>query len=158
MSARTKSALVASVRVGEVGYVWEVEEDYFMFLVFVLTVLANRQAVETLHHGEIFSNLRARLEARGGFLADLILCPYCLSHWTSILLSACALAYLAPISSWQILRLAPIFWLAVTAGSGILNDLGHAWWRTPKGITNSAETVDLEDIIDGRDGGSSSSV
>lgn len=97
-----------------------------------LSVVANWQLVETIHHGEIFAGMRARFEARGGLLAELVGCPYCLSHWTAALVTGVSVGSLisnpGSIDWW----LVPLFWLAVIRLSNLANDCAHAVCRTPR--------------------------
>lgn len=46
-------------------------------ILFVLSILANWQTVETYHHGDIFSSIRDRMEARKDFGSDMTECPFC---------------------------------------------------------------------------------
>ena len=101
-------------------------------LILLMSALANWQAVETYHHGAIFATVRARYEDRLGFLAELIGCPFCLSHWTAMIFTA--LAFNSPVvtsgsESWW---LVPAFWLATVRLSNVFNDLTHAVCRTPR--------------------------
>lgn len=94
------------------------------------TAAANWAAVETLHHGSIFDNPRAWLQARGGFINDLVSCPFCLSHWTAMALTASVFAVL--VTDWKYGALAPVYWLAVVRGSNLCNDYFHDKCRTPR--------------------------
>lgn len=62
-----------------------VQECELMLLVYIVIAgLAGRQISETWIHGSIFDEWRAHVEAwNPGYLQTLILCPYCLAHWTS---------------------------------------------------------------------------
>lgn len=96
-----------------------------------LVGLANWQTVETLHHGSILEEKKAELQAKGGFLGKLISCPFCMSHWTSFLLSASAIAANA---GWDIFSLKNLiytllFSLSATRVSNVANDLGKSYWR-----------------------------
>lgn len=95
----------------------------------LICVPANCAVMEAWHHGEIFAGLRARVEAKSGFLAELLSCPFCFSHWTPLPLltlllwhdfDVCRLAALIPLS------------FAVTRMSNILNDVLHSRCRTPR--------------------------
>ena len=105
-----------------------------LVVLLLINALANWQAVETYHHSALFGSCRAYLETRGGFWADLTACPYCLSHWTALILTGITmvLAQLvcgAPAGWWFIL---PAFSLAVTRLSNLANDLAHPYCRTPR--------------------------
>jgi hypothetical protein len=111
-----------------------------MITAFVLAALANWQMVETFHHGSLFEGVRARLEAKPGLLSDLMLCPFCLSHWTGVVVTSLAWVPLQFPLWW-----APIFWLAVVRVSNVLNDLGHDRWRTAPNLGKEMEALaDLE--------------
>ena len=110
-----------------------------LYLALPLLVLANRQIIEVWHHGEIFARHRAWLEALGdNVIADLLLCPFCLSHWTAFGLTICAfLVMSAPLTAERLCLCGPAFFLAIpytfaVAGlSNLLNDACYKIWRTP---------------------------
>ena len=112
---------------------------------FVLSVFANWQTVETYRHGSIFDRARAYMETRGGFWSDVSACPYCLSHWTAFLFTTLSLVlacrvHAAPLEWWLCW---PAFSLAITRGSNLLNDLTHPWCRTP----NMVDTAVLDQVM-----------
>lgn len=123
-----------------------------LVVMFVLSVLANWQTVETYHHSALFGSTRAYMEARGGFWADATACPYCLSHWTAFLFTtvsmvlACRLQA-APLDWWLAW---PAFSLAVTRSSNLLNDLTHPYCRTPRDEETKISPIikDLEALRD----------
>jgi len=41
-------------------------------------------AVSTVQKAELFDGLRGRLEASGGVLSDMVLCPECFSFWAAL--------------------------------------------------------------------------
>jgi hypothetical protein len=103
-----------------------------LVLLLSIAALANWAAIEAWHHGSIFANLRGWLEARGGFLSELLLCPYCLSHWTALPL-LCMLGLLLvglEVQPHQLISL-PVLSLAVTRLSNLMNDLNRGICRTP---------------------------
>lgn len=107
---------------------------------------ANWTVIETWHHGSLFDSVRARLEVcRGRFLADLLLCPYCLSHWTAIPLLAASLLMMVDFSQWDWWRYPGLVccWLVVIRISNLLNDLTRSICRTP----GRTVPVSLEDRI-----------
>ena len=108
----------------------------------ILGALANWQAAETLRHGEIFAKLRAYIEARGGFLADLYACGFCLSHWSGMVVTALIFpfVYAKPLDS----LLLPVLWLAVVRLSQLGNDWGYGFCRTPR--LNKIENMYLEEL------------
>jgi hypothetical protein len=98
----------------------------------LLAALSNWAAIEAFHHGSLFARLRGWLEACGGFVSELLLCPFCLSYWTGAVLAVV-------ISAWEsglelqprLLILWPIYWLTITRLSNVLNDLCRPFCRTP---------------------------
>jgi hypothetical protein len=90
----------------------------------LIIALANWQAVETFKHGSIFEKPRAWLEARGGFISDLLLCAFCLSHWTGLLL---VVLHLYDINT-------PAYVLSAIRVSQLLHDLFHSKNRIQKDI------------------------
>lgn len=112
----------------------------------VVSAVANWAALETWRHGSLFAGVRARLEVRqGGFLADLLLCTFCLSHWTGALILAMVLLMAVDFSYWDWWQYAGLIgpWLVVVRLSNLLNDLTRNWCRTP----NRTVPVALEDTI-----------
>lgn len=120
----------------------------------LVAALATWQAVEVWHHSSLFTAARARWEARGGFLGDLLGCPWCLSVWVG------AAAALLPAAGWWMRvwaerapgatpgsaadLLCGLMWLpggaawlfahalAVSRLANLGNDLTRRWCRTPK--------------------------
>lgn len=102
----------------------------WVVLLFIAST-ANWAAIEAIHHGSIFAHFRARWEVREGFFAELLLCPYCLSHWTALACSVMAICLLdKPLQWYQWLAL-PVFSLTVTRLSNLYNDVSHGVCRTP---------------------------
>jgi hypothetical protein len=104
----------------------------WLLLLVGLTALANWQAVETFHHGSLFESLRARLESRRDGISELTGCPFCLGHWSGLLLSALSFTCFAwdkaPLPTWLLF---PVFTLAVIRASQWLNDRVASYCRTP---------------------------
>jgi hypothetical protein len=98
----------------------------------LLASLANWQAVETYHHGEIFANMRARFDARVGFTSDLVGCPFCLSHWTAMIFAVWVVFIQLPTSGSELWGIMPMFWLSTVRLSNLFNDLTHSVCRTPR--------------------------
>lgn len=111
-----------------------------------VAALAAWQAVEVWRHSAIMATRRERVRARGGFAADLLGCPYCLSVWAG---GACyAAAHLAALhadapwarSGWgrlgcealRLLLMAPVGGLAASRLANLGNDLTHGLCRTPR--------------------------
>lgn len=91
----------------------------------LLLTLAVAHAVEVWRHGKIFHGWRAWLEIEplGNFVTSLMLCMFCLSLWVAaMLILFYAVPYVGPFVVWS---------LAVTRLANLLNDLTHAWCRTP---------------------------
>jgi hypothetical protein len=109
----------------------------------VIATFANCAVIEAVHHGEIFARVRAWFEAREGFLSELVGCPFCFSYWTSLPLLLLCLWHV--LTLYQLPALIPLA-LAVTRMSNLLNDVLHAWCRTPRvaeEIQNEIASLDL---------------
>lgn len=108
-----------------------------------LGAVANWAIIETWHHGSIFEECRARLEVRRGhFVPDLLLCPFCLSHWSAIFAELGALSLLIDLRelAWHQYLGLPICILATTRLSNLLNDLFRRICRTPgRSVSDSEE-------------------
>jgi len=116
------------------------------WLQIVLAVFASCQITEVIRHGSIFAPLRARIEARGPFWADLIGCGFCLSHWASGFVTLVLLVghYIMELFGYPMNPfVAVLVWLVVTRGSNLLNDLTKQWSRTPSG--DELEIIPLGD-------------
>jgi hypothetical protein len=105
----------------------------------LVLMLATNQIVETYRHGAIFANLRAKVEvSRWAFVKELTGCAFCFSHWIAgLLVMWWVLSFLLiSASGWQPLAViiwrSPLYWLAVTRLSHLLNDLWYPFSRTPK--------------------------
>lgn len=118
-----------------------------LFAQLIVAALATWQAVEVWHHSSLFASKRADYEARGGFLADLLGCPYCLSVWVG--LAAAALLRLGPLDfaapgslGWLLVQHAVstslrflelcVWALAVSRLANLGNDLAYPFCRTPR--------------------------
>lgn len=89
--------------------------------VFLLTLAAN-QIVETWHHGSIFADWRSYWSARGGFLGQLLSCPFCLNHWSTMLLAASYVCLpCLPLTAGRVFDIV-VLWLALVRTSTALND------------------------------------
>ena len=113
--------------------------------IFILAAgsIANWQVVETWHHGSLFARTRAWLEVRSGLLPELMLCPYCLSHWTALPITAAAAVGVgsAVFNDLQWL-LIPVISLAVTRLSNLLNDVCRPVCRTPGRHDSDADLLE----------------
>lgn len=125
-----------------------------------LCVPANWAVIEAIHHGEIFASLRAWLEAKQGFLPELLTCPFCLSYWTPLPLLLLCLWH--DLTIYQLPTLIPLSF-AVTRMSNLLNDVLHKWCRTPRVEKDLQSNLDSLDLLaqggnhgDGKDRGSES--
>ena len=106
----------------------------------VITVLISAFAVweiiEIWHHSSLFASKRAYLEARGGWLADMMLCPFCFSVWVSFLvifILKMDVHLTQHVPRWVIdcIQL-PLYGFAVARLANLLNDFTHKSCRTPK--------------------------
>ncbi len=112
-------------------------EDASLITNLVIAAIAGWQAVETWHHGSIFGGPKAWLWVYrenkdrswvGRKIAELLTCPFCLSHWT------CTAAVLVMLltegnSAWKL----PVYCLAAIRVAQLLNDLSHSLTRSPSG-------------------------
>ena len=107
------------------------------FEIFVLTFAA-MQVVETWKHGSLFDEPRGKMEVRGGFIADMLSCAFCFSHWAAgvLVLGALVAKLQTPTWPWTAKLAAWMVWLgiyalAVTRLSQIAHDLVHPISRSP---------------------------
>jgi len=103
--------------------------DTWQLLIWVLAVT---QMVEIWHHSVLMARLRAEIETRPGFIADLASCPFCLSVWVSLYVVGSWFLALLCDEPWRSLLLLPILALAVSRGANLLNDVTHSRCRTPR--------------------------
>jgi hypothetical protein len=87
-------------------------------------------AVEVWHHGSIFADWRARLELGSGFFSSLLLCPFCLSMHTALIVTGWYLTaqYLTGTVWYRL----PVYALAVCRLANLANDMTHWSCRTPR--------------------------
>jgi hypothetical protein len=102
----------------------------------LISALAVWEIVEVWHHSSLFATRRAYLEVRGGWLADMLLCPFCLSVWVAflvifILKMDVHLAQHVPRWVIDCIQL-PIYGFAVARLANLFNDLTRSKCRTPK--------------------------
>ena len=92
--------------------------------------------VEAVHHGSIFDRLRGWLEAREGFIADAVSCPYCFSHWVGMIVAVLAVAsHLREYGLIEIVCIPPylvLLWIASVRLANTFNDVTHSLCRTPR--------------------------
>lgn len=132
--------------------------SYQLVLWFPIAVLANNLVIETYHHGQIFEGHRASLQSRLAVYADplrlnavlVLLCPYCLSHWTGGAVATMVFTHLNPNGDWMLL---PVYALAVARGSNLLNDVLHDFIRTPKHDNDPIDWEAAEASLHGGSGG-----
>lgn len=99
-----------------------------------ICALATWHAVEVWHHGSVFADARANLEAQAGesLFVDLLLCPFCLSLHTALILTAWYVtAQCLPGTPWWRL---PVLALAICRLANLANDVTHVWCRTPRPV------------------------
>jgi hypothetical protein len=109
-----------------------------MNLLTALTVsaLAVWEIVEIWHHSQLFAGRRAWLEAQDNKIADLLLCPFCLSVWVSLIVllivgTSVHLEQHAPRWMIDCIRL-PIYVFAVARLANLFNDMTRNHCRTPR--------------------------
>ena len=114
----------------------------------LLSGIANWQAIETLHHGSLFENFRARMEVRTHFFARAFTCPFCFSHWTAVLFTGCLITIRWDLimEDWRRAFLAPAVWLAIIRLSNIFNDACHGFCRTPRIAPLGDEVQELDEL------------
>ena len=104
----------------------------------VVAGLAAWQVVEVWRHSALMAGPRARVEARPGFVPDLLSCPFCLSVWAGAACYAALLAGSAPAAWWNLFGLpafaasAAVCGLAASRLANLGNDLSHDRCRTPR--------------------------
>lgn len=110
----------------------------------LVAALAAWQAVEVWHHGAIFASARARVQAwpdagLRGFLAGLLLCPFCLSVWVGTAAAAAVWTDLPTGEAipawlgWLLAGAAKLFvsGLAASRLANLASDLTRGVCRTP---------------------------
>ena len=98
----------------------------------VINALCVWAIVEVIHHGTIFAKLRAYTEAKGGFLGELIACPFCLSHWAAAFVTLCSSAHYYSNASPLVITASVLMWLATIRVANLFNDVCYKLTRTPK--------------------------
>ena len=115
----------------------------------LIAALAGCQAVEVWHHGSIFKAARSWVggcrddesEFVSRKICELLLCPFCLSHWTCLAATAVVLFVTDPLSAWRL----PVYALAVTRIAQLLNDATHGFTNSPPSdVTEIDETSDVD--------------
>ena len=101
--------------------------------------LAVWQAVEIWRHGSLFAGSRAWLEAAEPAdwylpVAELLLCPFCLSIWVGLLL-----ALLTARGGWCVF---PCYVLAISRLANWANDASSSCSRTPGRRISTHVTID----------------
>lgn len=114
----------------------------------VVIALATWQAVEIWHHSSLFAGPRARVELWDGKLAELLLCPFCLSVWVAVGVTYVVRTEVtwpaAGLNLWEhvwlatgyLLMNALMLFVVGLAGSRLANlgnDLTHGYCRTFRG-------------------------
>lgn len=113
------------------------------FLDWIFCALASWQTVETFRHGSIFQPLRRWGNENLGhsnkviaLTAKLVVCPFCLSHWTPWpFLLLC-------LSDVTLLKL-PVYVLSITRLTQLANDVFYSFSRSPDAAD---ETIIIEDL------------
>lgn len=115
----------------------------------LIAALAGCQAVEVWHHGSIFKAARSWVgecrdeerEPLSGKICEMLLCPFCLSHWTCLATTAVVLFATDPLSAWRL----PVYALAVTRAAQLLSDVAHGFTKSPPSdVTEIDETSDVD--------------
>jgi len=105
----------------------------------LIAALAVWEIVEIWHHSQLFAGRRAWLEAQDNWLADLLLCPFCLSVWVSLIVLLTVGTSVHLEQHWPRwlcdLVLLPVLVFAVARLANLFNDLTRKYCRTPKDWT-----------------------
>jgi uncharacterized membrane protein len=109
-----------------------------MLTVFVVT-LATCQVLELWRHGSIFAGARARLELYTGLLSQLLLCTFCLTTYVAMLITVVGVVIprVYPDTWVATFCFYTVFGLAAARSANLINDITHAYSRTPRnGLSN----------------------
>ena len=90
----------------------------------IIITLAVTETIEVWQHSSLMAGARARTQMWENKIGELLHCPFCLSVWVS--LAICVL--------WELQS--PMLQLTITAfavarAANLVNDLTHAYCRTP---------------------------
>jgi hypothetical protein len=98
------------------------------FLTFIVAALAVGEILEIWRHSSLLARWRAYAELMEGFLGDLLRCPFCMAPW-----AAAAVCLCLGLAGWIGCCTRLVIWaFAVARLSNLLNDVFHAYCRTPK--------------------------
>lgn len=102
---------------------------------FLIIVLATWQAVEIWHHSSLFATWRARAECHNW---TVLLCPFCLSVWVALVITAWLTVWSILPDEWHLMRL-PFIALSASRVANLCNDVFHRFNRTPKSNTDISD-------------------
>ena len=88
----------------------------------VIVSLAVWELIEIWHHGKVCATWRGHVQNWESWLGDLLGCPFCLSPWAALILTALLVS-----GAWWLVVV-----LAAARLANIGNDLLHAYCRTPR--------------------------
>lgn len=91
--------------------------------------LATWQIVEIWRHSFIFASWRAWVEAHGGFLSDMLMCPFCLSTWVGAWAAAVMIMASSANEPWLAYL---VYAFAASRLANLGNDVFHQWTRTAR--------------------------
>jgi len=110
------------------------EEDYWVpfFQIFWLSLMVSTTSM-TIAKAKIFEKIREKIEKINFWLGKLISCPYCLSHWISLVFVAAyqpriIYAYFfldMAVSLFVIVELATFWSILVCVSMRLMDELGH---------------------------------
>lgn len=106
-------------------------EGFGMWLLGLLIIvpLATNQAVLVYSKSSLFSSVRVRVDDSEGFIASILRCSFCLSHWVA---TAAVLSFVLGSLFWFLWILKFLLYvLAATRVSNIVHDLMRPLDRTP---------------------------
>ncbi len=107
----------------------------------VIAVLASNAIVEFFRHSQLVSEWRLYWNTSPNFSSRLMRCGYCLSHWTAafVFLLFMVPRILLGSSIGMELWWTPVYILAITRLSNLVNDLTHPFRRSPSRDDNDKE-------------------
>lgn len=101
----------------------------------IITILAVWEIIEIWRHGSLFAGWRGRVELWEGKTGQLLLCPFCLAPWVSLLvvlwLNLEAFLTSHGLAQAGIIFLSPLYALAAARGANVASDLTCSISQTP---------------------------
>lgn len=100
----------------------------------IIAVLATSAIVEVFRHSHLLSEWRVYWNTTPHFCSRLLRCGFCLSYWAA---GAVVIGLMGPATAWPQCRASQLAYLVAAAlaaarAAQLLNDLTHAWSRSPR--------------------------